>query len=200
MHIITIGILTYTNDQRFQVVHSEGSNEWSLRITSPQPRDSGVYECQVSTEPKMSQSFKLNVIGKWIKQLFDFYKQTSIIFTKKLNFSRFSVLLFYLYTYIQVPKAKIHGNREIYIKSGNDINLTCSTNEFTSPPSFIYWYKGLKVINYSQRGGINVSTDRSTKTSNLIIKHATHPADSGNYTCAPSNSGESYLILNEIYS
>jgi hypothetical protein len=64
LHIITIGILTYTNDQRFQVVHSEGSNEWSLRITSPQPRDSGVYECQVSTEPKMSQSFKLNVIGK----------------------------------------------------------------------------------------------------------------------------------------
>jgi hypothetical protein len=92
--------------------------------------------------------------------------------------------------YYIVPKAKIHGNREIYIKSGNDINLTCSTNEFTSPPSFIYWYKGLKVINYSQRGGINVSTDRSTKTSNLIIKHATHPADSGNYTCAPSNSGK----------
>jgi hypothetical protein len=99
-----------------------------------------------------------------------------------------------LYFFI-VPKAKIHSNREIYIKSGNDINLTCSTNEFTSPPSFIYWYKGLKVINYSQRGGINVSTDRSTKTSNLIIKHATHPADSGNYTCAPSNSGKKFTLF-----
>jgi Immunoglobulin domain len=88
-----------------------------------------------------------------------------------------------------VSKAKILGNPELFIKSGNDINLTCTTSQISSPPSFIYWYKGGRVVNYSQRGGINVSTDRMTKTSNLIISRAT-PADSGNYTCAPSNSGK----------
>ena len=62
---MTIGILTYTNDQRYQAIHSEGSDEWSLRITSPQPRDSGVYECQVSTEPKISQAYRLNVVGEF---------------------------------------------------------------------------------------------------------------------------------------
>uniref|UniRef100_A0A182LYD1 Ig-like domain-containing protein n=1 Tax=Anopheles culicifacies TaxID=139723 RepID=A0A182LYD1_9DIPT len=46
LHILTVGILTYTNDQRFQSLHTEGSDEWTLRITSPQPRDSGTYECQ----------------------------------------------------------------------------------------------------------------------------------------------------------
>lgn len=64
LHILTVGILTYTNDQRFQSLHSEGSDEWTLRISSPQPRDSGTYECQVSTEPKISQGFRLNVVGK----------------------------------------------------------------------------------------------------------------------------------------
>lgn len=64
LHILTVGILTYTNDQRFQSLHTEGSDEWTLRITSPQPRDSGTYECQVSTEPKISQTFRLNVVGK----------------------------------------------------------------------------------------------------------------------------------------
>lgn len=65
LHIMTIGILTYTNDQRYQAIHTEGSDEWSLRVTSPQPRDSGVYECQVSTEPKISQAYRLNVVGKF---------------------------------------------------------------------------------------------------------------------------------------
>lgn len=64
LHILTVGILTYTNDQRFQSLHTEGSDEWTLRITSPQPRDSGTYECQVSTEPKISQGFRLSIVGK----------------------------------------------------------------------------------------------------------------------------------------
>ncbi|XP_014212903.1 zwei Ig domain protein zig-8-like [Copidosoma floridanum] len=62
LHILTVGILTYTNDQRFQSLHSDGTDEWTLKISSPQERDSGTYECQVSTEPKMSLSFKLNVV------------------------------------------------------------------------------------------------------------------------------------------
>jgi hypothetical protein len=105
-----------------------------------------------------------------------------------MTFPSFSTFLF-TFSLNAVSKAKILGNQELFIKSGSDINLTCTTSQVSSPPSFIYWYKGGRVVNYSQRGGINVSTDRMTKTSNLIITRAT-PADSGNYTCAPSNSGK----------
>ena len=31
-----------------------------------QRRDAGLYECQVSTEPKLSHIFRLNVVGKLI--------------------------------------------------------------------------------------------------------------------------------------
>lgn len=57
------------------------------------------------------------------------------------------------------------------------------------PPSFIYWYKGKRLLNYSQRSGINVITERTTRTSKLLISRAI-TADSGNYTCAPSSSGK----------
>lgn len=158
LHILTVAILTYTNDQRFQSLHSDGSDEWTLKIASPQLRDSGIYECQVSTEPKISLAFRLNVV---------------------------------------VSQAEILGRPEMFIKSGSDINLTCVVRETPEPPSFIYWYRGSNVINYSQRGGISVLTEKQTRTSRLQIARAL-PADSGNYTCAPSSSHAASVIVHVL--
>uniref|UniRef100_A0A182FS09 Ig-like domain-containing protein n=1 Tax=Anopheles albimanus TaxID=7167 RepID=A0A182FS09_ANOAL len=91
-------------------------------------------------------------------------------------------------------KAKILGNSELFIKSGSDINLTCVALQSPAPPSFIYWYKGGRVVNYSQRGGISVLTERQTKTSKLVIARAM-PSDSGNYTCSPSSSAVKDTML-----
>lgn len=38
--------------------------DWVLQIKFVQPRDAGIYECQVSTEPRISENFHLNVVGK----------------------------------------------------------------------------------------------------------------------------------------
>ena len=87
-------MFTYTSDQRFSVVqHSQQPDEaeeesdeeespaspyhqlqpqdhhsryedWILQIKYVQPRDAGVYECQVSTEPRISQDFHLSVVGQ----------------------------------------------------------------------------------------------------------------------------------------
>ncbi|KAK0078793.1 hypothetical protein PV326_009131, partial [Microctonus aethiopoides] len=122
LHILTVGILTYTNDQRFQAMHSDGSDEWTLKITSPQVRDSGTYECQVSTEPKISQAYRLSVVGL---------------------------------------------------------------------------YRGEHVINYSQRGGISVVTEKQTRTSRLLISRAL-PVDSGNYTCAPSTAESASVLVHVL--
>ena len=47
-HIITSGILTYTTDDRYQVIHKEDSDNWDLQIKYATKRDNGTYECQVS--------------------------------------------------------------------------------------------------------------------------------------------------------
>ncbi|XP_039758498.1 hemicentin-2-like isoform X1 [Pararge aegeria] len=62
LHILTVGVHTYSSDARFAALHTDGSDEWTLRVAHAQPRDSGGYECQVSTEPKISLSFWLTVV------------------------------------------------------------------------------------------------------------------------------------------
>ncbi|XP_066965331.1 uncharacterized protein [Macrobrachium rosenbergii] len=62
LHVLTTGAFTYTTDVRFRVLHLEGSPYWTLEVGSPTINDSGVYECQVSTQPKIFRRFTLNVI------------------------------------------------------------------------------------------------------------------------------------------
>ncbi|GJQ76685.1 hypothetical protein Trydic_g15538 [Trypoxylus dichotomus] len=45
-HILSSGMFTYTNDERFQILHAEGSDDWTLQIKYVQKRDNGTYECQ----------------------------------------------------------------------------------------------------------------------------------------------------------
>ncbi|OXA36804.1 Lachesin [Folsomia candida] len=48
-HILTSGVTTYTNDERFNSLHVDGTDDWTLQIKFLQKRDNGTYECQVSS-------------------------------------------------------------------------------------------------------------------------------------------------------
>lgn len=63
-HILSVDQTTFIADQRFQSIF-KGENEytWSLQIKYIQDTDEGWYECQVSTEPKMSAKVYLEVVG-----------------------------------------------------------------------------------------------------------------------------------------
>ncbi|XP_076305037.1 neurotrimin-like [Tachypleus tridentatus] len=62
LHILTVGSYTYTSDQRFKSLHLEGTTDWTLKIQYTKKHDSGIYECQISTEPKLSLNYTLNVV------------------------------------------------------------------------------------------------------------------------------------------
>ncbi len=92
--LLTVAGYTYSSDQRFRAVHKPyfgeqppasgagGGNspvnhlnsdlesltdtyqDWGLEIHSSQPRDSGIYECQISTTPHRSLFVHLRVVGK----------------------------------------------------------------------------------------------------------------------------------------
>ncbi|XP_035703498.1 uncharacterized protein LOC110843505 [Folsomia candida] len=62
-HILTTGRTVYTTDDRFQIIHHDGSDEWSLVIRYTQRRDAGEYECQVSNpHGVIAHFFNLNVL------------------------------------------------------------------------------------------------------------------------------------------
>jgi hypothetical protein len=65
IHLLTVGRYTYTSDQRFRAIHHPHSDEWTLQVKYPQHRDTGIYECQISTTPHMSHFIHLNVVGEY---------------------------------------------------------------------------------------------------------------------------------------
>ncbi|XP_022915179.1 zwei Ig domain protein zig-8-like [Onthophagus taurus] len=61
-HILTVDRFTFIADDRFQAFLVEPTDTWTLQVKYVQARDAGQYECQVSTEPKMSHFITLNVV------------------------------------------------------------------------------------------------------------------------------------------
>ncbi|CAH0384174.1 unnamed protein product, partial [Bemisia tabaci] len=62
IHLLTVGRYTYTSDQRFEAIHSPHTEDWTLRIRYPQQKDTGIYECQISTTPPIGHPIFLNVV------------------------------------------------------------------------------------------------------------------------------------------
>ncbi|KAH8400698.1 hypothetical protein KR009_000383 [Drosophila setifemur] len=61
-HLLTVGLTTYSSDERFSATHLKHSEDWTLQIKFVQLRDAGVYECQVSTHPPTSIFLHLSVV------------------------------------------------------------------------------------------------------------------------------------------
>ena len=47
MRIISTGIDTHDNDERYQVTHPKDTDDWILQIKYTNTNDEGLYECQV---------------------------------------------------------------------------------------------------------------------------------------------------------
>lgn len=57
----------------------------------------------------------------------------------------------------------------------------------------------LKEINYdSPRGGVSVITEKGEITTSYLLVQRTQPADSGSYTCHPSNANEKTVTVHVL--
>ncbi|XP_066940235.1 limbic system-associated membrane protein-like [Macrobrachium rosenbergii] len=61
-HILSVDRYTFIADARFAAWHDAATNTWTLQVKFVEESDAGRYECQVSTEPKMSHFVHLTVI------------------------------------------------------------------------------------------------------------------------------------------
>lgn len=62
--LLTVGLTTYSADDRFFVEHARHVQNWGLFIKHVKANDAGLYECQVSSHPPTSIFLKLKVTGK----------------------------------------------------------------------------------------------------------------------------------------
>ncbi|XP_044584865.1 neurotrimin [Cotesia typhae] len=157
IHLLTVGTDTYTSDQRFVASHFPRTEDWTLEVKYPQLRDSGTYECQVSTTPPIGHSMHLSVVE---------------------------------------PVTTVIGEPEMYINRGSTMNLTCVVEFSPEPPPAIFWTHNEKEINYdSPRGGVSVITEKGEITTSYLLVQRAQPADSGSYTCHPSNANDKTVTV-----
>jgi len=66
--VLSVGHLTFSSDERFSVLEIPrprlSASDWSLTVKNASVGDSGMYECQVNTDPKMNRKFHLTVKGE----------------------------------------------------------------------------------------------------------------------------------------
>ena len=63
--MLYIGDVKFVDDDRFELLPGNGYGDWTLRFRLIREADAGKYECQISTSPKLSQTFTLNVVGTY---------------------------------------------------------------------------------------------------------------------------------------
>ncbi|KFB46215.1 AGAP007759-PA-like protein [Anopheles sinensis] len=169
LHILSAGTAVYTSDERFQVIRSEKAENWTLQIKFAQQRDSGIYECQVNTEPKMSMAFRLNVVEAKAVILgpTDLYVKMGSIVTLTCIIS-------------QGP----HDLGTIYWYRGS--SLVQPIELHPSDPSIAYPHRISVELKWTE-----------ALTSRLKILDA-KLSDSGNYTCLPTSAEGSSVMVHVI--
>ncbi|XP_021695569.1 uncharacterized protein LOC5567816 [Aedes aegypti] len=60
--LLTVGLSTYSSDDRFLVEHTRHLGNWALRIKNARREDEGLYECQISTHPPQSIFIELRIV------------------------------------------------------------------------------------------------------------------------------------------
>ena len=106
-----------------------------------------------------------------------------------------------------VCQAKIHGDRDVFVQEGSDINLTCTALSSPEQPEFVKWRHNNLDLHRSTRGGIAIVTEKRRRTSVLLMYRSVLlllvvvvvmessllccravATDTGNYSCQPSNA------------
>ncbi|OQR75407.1 hypothetical protein BIW11_08439 [Tropilaelaps mercedesae] len=227
LNVLTVGTFAYTMDQRFQVVHFDNSESWALHIKYPSLDDSGVYECQVSTTPKISRFVRLDVVES----------RASIIGGPSLYVNGGSVLRL-----ICLVDGVAEGPTST--SPSSSATLQTPTSSTSGDTEFVFWFRNGKLLNYDQdlRQRVSLSaptvnapqgslartassirpvTERVVEKglngrkdhNKVIAKKRTQrrlesrleissvgAADSGNYSCQPSNSAPDVIQVFVIVS
>ncbi|XP_042206929.1 netrin receptor DCC-like isoform X2 [Homarus americanus] len=171
LHILTAGIFTYSADDRFTVLHADDSNEWTLQIKFATIRDSGIYECHVNSDPKIS-------------------RQVALLVREHSQLDDPAFMGITTTTTHPTPVVLIEGPAERHIQAGSVLTLTCLIHHPPrQAPAHVLWFHGTTNIDYdSPRGGVSIQTEKfPRKTRSQVMLSNVRDSDSGEYSCSPSD-------------
>uniref|UniRef100_T1GK33 Ig-like domain-containing protein n=1 Tax=Megaselia scalaris TaxID=36166 RepID=T1GK33_MEGSC len=62
INLLSVGKDIYSSDERFVALHNKETGDWTLQIKYANRKDTGAYECQVSTTPPIGTVLYLQVV------------------------------------------------------------------------------------------------------------------------------------------
>ncbi|XP_071539147.1 uncharacterized protein [Panulirus ornatus] len=171
LHVLTTDSFTYTTDTRFRAVHAKSSPYWVLSVSSPSVSDSGVYECQVSAQPKIFKRFTLDVIEPEARIL-----GSDAVYMRAGSDLNITCI-------ISGATPKTASVTWYHVPTGLGISGGRSSV--------------VEEVNSGGRGGVQLVTDRRAGTSWLLVTRATR-GDAGNYTCAPARARHASVVVHVL--
>ncbi|KAF2364813.1 Protein of unknown function DUF4817 [Trinorchestia longiramus] len=91
--------------------------------------------------------------------------------------------------------AEIKGESERYIHSGSSLRLVCVLRDITEPPSYVFWFREDRMINYDTEAGVSVKT---LKGSSILSVSSVTKRDEGNYRCVASNTSPASVTVHVV--
>lgn len=99
---------------------------------------------------------------------------------------------------VVVPKVRIFGDPDIYVKSGSSVQLKCVVSQAVDAPSYVTWYhNGKLVAEPHSRWSSQLQHSRDTTSSTLSLRRVS-PADTGNYSCHPARLRMAHIALHVL--
>nr|XP_053631280.1 lachesin-like [Cherax quadricarinatus] len=91
--------------------------------------------------------------------------------------------------------SEILGGPEKYMRVGSSLRLVCVLRDNTQPPTYVFWYHNQHMINYHATREVQVENNGGLS---VLFLNKVRPADSGNYTCAPSNTRPAHIHIHVL--
>ncbi|KAL4704928.1 hypothetical protein ACJJTC_009286 [Scirpophaga incertulas] len=168
-HIISSGVLMYTNDERFQVLHSEGSDDWILQIKYVQKRDNGTYECQVST----AGGTLSRLVSLWVA-----VPEAFILGAGEHHVDAGSTLSLVCI----IDKSPVPPQYVFWYHNARMINYDAA--------------RGVTVRTETVRASADLDpADPGAKTQSTLSVRAAEPRHSGNYSCRAPNTEPAHILV-----
>ncbi|XP_014467918.1 PREDICTED: titin-like isoform X2 [Dinoponera quadriceps] len=89
----------------------------------------------------------------------------------------------------------IPGGPDLHVKQGSSLRLECQLMAAAESPSYIFWYREGRMINYDNEPGVRVEP---TRNGSVLVVEKVKLSHGANYTCSPSNARQAYIMIHVI--
>ncbi|OQR76488.1 hypothetical protein BIW11_07754 [Tropilaelaps mercedesae] len=209
-HILTVGMVTYTTDERFSAVRRDRPLHQPQRSSSPTDAvNVDVAKSATESDHRPTSSLPTPVAEDWMLQIRGLQEADAGEYECQVN-TQHPMLSAYVTLSVLSPHASIAEGNELSVVSGSAVSLTCIIRDCPHPPSHVFWYHGERVINYDRHSRVNITSllqtppergmgGTSRVVSRLVIFDVAKQ-HSGSYTCAPVHSTPATIHVHILHA